>query len=490
MDLSARLTPDASLPPDSYATLSATDIAEAVRAGSISARTVVEAAIERIRQVNGPLNAFTALRHNEALGEASALDAALASGDPTRIRTFGADGLLAGVPVAVKEEYDVAGLPTTLGGYGNTSPAQRDSEVIRRLRAAGAIIIGKTTMPEFGQIPLTNSIRYGLTLNPWDETRSPGGSSGGSAVAVAAGMVPIALGADGGGSIRIPAACCGLIGLKPARGRISPAPLSEHWHGLVTLGAISRTVADTALVNDVISGSLPSDTYVAPPLPMSHVEATADTSRRFTVAWSERPATPGVTMMPEVKRALRATVALLGDLGHEVKETRRTWPGATDAFLTQFASGMAIEADSVEYPEKLEGRTRASAEVGRRIPRALVERALRRNDAIARLIDARFLTHADVLLIPTLPVMAPEADFLSRANAFGSTAGSTPFVANTAIFNVSGHPALSLPAPVSASSLPVGMQFVTRPGREDVLMALATQIEQRLGGWPMPKLGE
>lgn len=488
MDLSAHLTPDGSLPPDVYATLSATDIAQTVRTGVLSARVVVEAAIARIRQVNGSLNAFTVVRHHEALGEASALDAALASGNPTRIHTFGADGPLAGVPVAVKEEYDIAGLPTTLGGYGNSSPAQRDSEATRRLRTAGAIIIGKTTMPEFGQIPLTNSIRYGLTLNPWDETRSPGGSSGGSAVAVAAGMVSIALGADGGGSIRIPAAYCGLVGFKPARGRISPAPLSEHWHGLVALGAITRTVADTALVNDVLAGSLPSDSFVAPPLPMPHVEATADTSRRFTVAWSGRPATPGVAIVPEVERALRATVALLIDLGHEVKETRRAWPNAADAFLTQFASGMAIEADSVEHPDKLEGRTRATAEVGRRIPRFVIERALRRNEQIGRLINARFLTHADVLLIPTAPVMAPEAEALSSANAAASAAGSTPFVANTAIFNVSGHPVLSLPAPVSASSLPIGMQFVVRAGREDVLMALAAQIEQRLGGWPLPQL--
>lgn len=488
MDLTARLAADGSLSPDTYATLSACDIAQAVRSGTVSARAVLEAAIERIRQVNGSLNAFTVVRHNEALGEASALDAALASENPTRIHIFGADGPLVGVPVAVKEEYDVAGLPTTLGGYGNSSPAQRDSEAIRRLRAAGAIIIGKTTMSEFGQIPLTNSIRYGLTLNPWNETRSPGGSSGGSAVAVAAGMVPIALGADGGGSIRIPAACCGLVGLKPARGRISPSPLSEHWHGLVTLGAITRTVADTALINDVLAGSLPSDSFVAPPLPTSHVKATTDTSRRFSVAWSGRPATPGVAVAPEVERALRAAVALLGDLGHEVKETRRAWPSAADAFLTQFASGIAIEANSVEHPDKLEGRTRVTAEVGRRMPRFAIERALRRNEEIARIIDARFFTHADVLLLPTLPVMAPEAEALSTTNAVASAAGSTPLVANTAIFNVSGHPALSLPAPVSASSLPIGMQFVVRAGREDVLMALAAQIEQRLGGWPLPQL--
>lgn len=478
------------LTPSTYATLSATDIAEGVRSGAFTARAVVEAAIERIRQVNGPLNAMTVIRHDEALGEASALDAALASGDPSRIRTFGADGPLAGVPVAVKEEYDVAGLPTTLGGYGNSSPAQRDSEAIRRLRRAGAIIIGKTTMPEFGQIPLTNSERYGLTLNPWDETRSPGGSSGGSAVAVAAGMVPIGLGADGGGSIRIPAACCGLVGLKPARGRISPAPLSEHWHGLVSLGAITRTVADTAVVNDVLAGTMPSDTFVAPPLPMSHVEATLQTSRSFTVAWTARPATPGVAMSAEVERALRATVALLEGMGHHMKETRRVWPSAADAFLTQFTSGMAIEAAAVEHPELLEGRTRATADIGRTIPRFMLDRALRRSEAIARMIDARFLTHADVLLLPTLPVMTPEADALSGVGALTSASGSTVFVANTAIFNVSGHPALSLPAPVSASSLPIGMQFVARPGREDVLMALAAQIEQRVGGWPSPRMGE
>ena len=222
---------------------------------------------------------------------------------------------------------------------------------------------------------------------------------------------------------------------------------------------------------------------------MSHIEAAVDTSRRFVVAWSARPATPGVSAAPEVERALRATVTLLADLGHEVKETRRVWPNAADAFLTQYASGMAIEADSVEHPDLLEGRTRATADIGRKIPRFIVDRALRRNEVIVRAINTQFFTHADVLLIPTLPVMTPAADALSDANALVSAAGSTPFVANTAIFNVSGHPAISLPAPVSASSVPIGMQFVAKPGREDVLIALAAQIEQRLGGWPTPILG-
>jgi amidase len=176
--------------------------------------------------------------------------------------------------VAIKEELDVAGTVTTFGGKANSSPAAADAEPVRRLRAAGAVVVGKTTMPEFGAFPYTESAARGITRNPWDPTRTPGGSSGGSAVAVATGMVPVALGGDGGGSIRIPAACCGIFGLKPQRGRVSNAPHEHLWWALGTVGPLSRSVRDSALVYDVLRGNLDTDLYRAGDAP-SFVEAAA-----------------------------------------------------------------------------------------------------------------------------------------------------------------------------------------------------------------------
>ncbi len=231
------------------AQMSAVETAAAVRARTLSAEEVVAAALERAEAAQAAYNCFVAIRRQEALTEARAIDA----GGP------GHDGPLAGVPAVVKTEFDVAGLVTTLGGRGNTTPAQADSEMVRRLRAAGAVVIGTTTMPEFGQFPFTESVAFGVTRNPWDISRSPGGSSGGTAVALAAGVAPIGLGADGGGSIRVPAACTGLVGVKTSRGRVSPAPLTDHWLGLVTLGGLTRTAADHAVLLDAIAGSLPAD---------------------------------------------------------------------------------------------------------------------------------------------------------------------------------------------------------------------------------------
>lgn len=256
---------------------SAVDIATAVRSGATTARTQVEAALARLEERNLEVNAFTTIRRDEAMAEADALDAG----------GVGHDGLLAGVPVAVKEEYDVTGTVTTLGGCGNSTPKIRDSEAIRRLRAAGAIIIGKTTMPEFGQFPFTESMATGITRNPFNPDRTVGGSSGGSAAAVAAGIVPIALGADGGGSIRIPAACTGLIGLKPSRGRISLAPNAMHWYALVVLGGLTRTVHDSALLLDVLAGATEVDRFRLDPPTMSYAAGLGEPSLAF--AWRGRP---------------------------------------------------------------------------------------------------------------------------------------------------------------------------------------------------------
>ncbi|MDO4716238.1 MAG: amidase family protein [Propionibacteriaceae bacterium] len=457
-------------------TMSATEISRRVRSRQLRATDVVASCLERIGRSDTALRAFTAVRDSAALAEAEALDA----GGP------GSDGPLAGVPVAVKEEYDVQGMVTTLGGHGNSTPAGADSEAIRRLRAAGAIIVGKTTMPEFGQFPETASLRHGISVNPWNEDYSPGGSSGGSAAAVAAGLVPVALGADGGGSIRIPASCCGLIGLKPERGRISPAPASEHWYGLVSLGALSRTVADTALVCDVLAGTMPTDRWRPTPLPRPLAEDVAAGPGRLRICWTLAPVLPGLETDPEVSAALTSMVGRLSGLGHQVEQTTRRWPVPTDSFLIQFLAGMYAESTMVEHRGRLEPRTRRTASLGRFVPAGLLRAALRRGRSIADAIDQRFLSGWDVLMLPTLPRLVPRAGYLNGLGTVRSLLASTPYVANTAIFNVSGHPALSIPGGLSRAGLPIGVQLVARPGREGTLLALAAQLETEQPWPPLP----
>ncbi|WP_226963423.1 amidase family protein [Nostocoides sp. F2B08] len=426
--------------------LTAVETAAAVRAGRLTAREAVAAAFERLERHDPALNAFTVVRGDEALAEARAVDAGGA----------GRGGPLAGVPVAVKEEYDVVGTVTTLGGRGNSTLATSDSEVVRRLRTAGAVIVGKTTMPEFGQVPITESEATGVTRNPWSLAHGPGGSSGGSAAAVAAGIVPLALGADGGGSIRLPAAACGLVGLKPTRGRISLAPLAQHWYALVTLGGLTRTVRDSALLLDVVAGSMAGDRWRLPP-PEQPFEAAVDREPgRLRIGWSTRPVQPGVRTHPEVARATAAVADRLDALGHDVREGAPRWPLVQDAFIPQFFAGMREEAGQVDHPERLERRTRETVRLGGWVTPALVERALRRGEELASVVDERVLASADVVMVPTVPGLVPDADALGRRGGVRTMLTSLPLVTNATLANVTGHPAISVPAGLDSRGVPSG----------------------------------
>lgn len=447
-------------------------IAADVRAGRSSARAEIEAALARIEAADPALNALTLVRGTEALAEADALDA----GGP------GHDGPLAGVPIAVKEEYAVTGTVTTLGGRGNSTPASADSEVIRRVRAAGGIIVAKTTMPEFGQFPFTESQRYGITRNPWGHDFGPAGSSGGSAVAVAIGLVPIGLGADGGGSIRLPASCTGLVGLKPTRGLISPAPLRQHWFGLVVLGGLTRTVGDQALMLDVIAGSLPTDRWRCEPPSESYAAAAASDPPRLRVAWTTKPVMAGLRTDPQVAAATERIARVLAGLGHRVGHVWPSWPVPTAPFLTQFYAGMREEAGQVEHPELLEPRTRQTARLAAWASPRVVEHALRRAEKIAAALDENVLGAADVMLLPAMPRTTPRVGLLDGLDTVRAQLVSTPYVSNAAIFNVSGHPALVVPAGLDDHGIPIGVQLVARRGRDDLLLAVAGELE-RAGAW-------
>ncbi len=448
--------------------LSALGVAETValtHAGRLKAVARVDAALERIAERDPRLNAFSVVLADEARTEAAEVDGARKA----------ERGPLHGVPVAVKEELDVAGCLTTFGGKANATPVAADSEVVRRLRAAGAVIVGKTTMPEFGAFPYTESVSRGITRNPWDTTRTPGGSSGGTAVAVATGMVPVGLGGDGGGSIRIPSACCGLFGLKPQRGRVTTAPHPHLWWALGTVGPLTRTVLDSAIVYDVIRGNTEGDLYRAGESG-SFVEAARRRPGRLRIGWSAKPVTRGVRPDPLHVQALEDTVRLLSDLGHEVREVDPHYPDPTAAFVPQFFAGVRSEADEVEHHERLERRTRETCRMGAWVTPGVREWALARTEQVSAKAN-RIFDQVDVLLTPAIAHRPPAVGILGGRGTVSSVLASMPAIAYAALWNVAGNPAASVPCGIAPDGLPTAVQLVGRTDDEASLLSLAAQIE-------------
>ncbi|MDP9820529.1 amidase [Nocardioides massiliensis] len=457
----------------------ATALVEQVAGGERTAAAVLELSLDRIAQHDPALRAFSVVLADEARAEAAARDAELARGR--------ARGPLHGVPVAVKEELDVAGCVTTFGGRGNRTSAAEDGEVVRRLRAAGAVIVGKTQMPEFGQWPFTESVAYGHTRNPWDLTRSPGGSSGGTAAAVAAGLVPVAIGGDGGGSIRIPAACCGIFGLKPQRGRVSSGPNAHLWWALGTVGPLSRTVRDSALVYDAIRGNAPTDVFTAAD-PAESFSAAADREPgRLRIGWSAKPVSLGVRPDPVNVQALRDTARLLADLGHDVREIDPAYPDPTAAFVPQFLGGVRAEAELVEDTRALERRTHQTLLMGRWATDKVVRGAIRRGEEVERKAN-RVFDDVDVLLTPTIACRPPRLGRLDGAGTVRAALRSMPMIAYTALWNVTGNPAASVPVGLGPDGLPLAVQLVGRTGDEGTLLSLSAQVEAAQP-FPVPPLG-
>ena len=326
--------------------------AELLRRGEASARELVELALGRIERLDGELNAFGAVLADRALADADRVDERQARGDR---------GPLFGVPVAVKDEIDIAGEVTSRGTGAITARATADAEVVRRLRDAGAIVVGKTTMPELGLWPFTESITWGVTRNPWDVERTPGGSSGGSAAAVAAGLVPAAIGVDGAGSIRIPAACCGVFGLKPQSGRVPRTPHDRDGNHWICFGPLTRSVLDSAIVLDVLHGpAARSDA------PGEFERAARQRPPRLRVAVCDAfPAGTRGTLSDEVREALHSTADLLRSIGHEVVERDIDFRVRDNPVIV----GLMFRAirdfvQEVEHPQRLERRTRALARPG------------------------------------------------------------------------------------------------------------------------------
>jgi amidase len=450
------------------------ELAEMVRSGDVSSRELVATSLERIEELNPMLNAFVQVDEEGALATADGI----AAGDE---RPF------AGVPIAIKNNRPVKGLRLT---YGCPLMAEHvapyDHNITRRIREAGFVIVGTTTLPEYGILPVSEARMFGPTRNPWDLERTPGGSSGGAAAAVAAGLVPVAHGNDGGGSIRIPAACCGLVGLKPARGRISPAPeLGDSSLGID--GVLTHTVADTAAILDVLAGYEPGDATWAPAPVEPFAASAAAEPGKLRIAMTTLPPVPEAQVDPMAARAVADAAKLLRSLGHEVEEVDPPWQddAVRELFGVVFSSHIALSiaysgrvAGREPTAEDMEGMSWAIHSMVQKLGAVQYMGAEVALQAFARRLVA-FLQPYDALLTPalaerplplgTLDTNAPEpmATF-TRSGLF------TPF---TPVFNASGQPAISLPLYEGEDGLPLAVQIVGRPAGEAQLLALASQLE-------------
>jgi amidase len=431
--------------------------AELIRASEISSRELTVLYLERIERIDPVLRSYRIVLAEQALAAADEADRRRGDGAPP----------LNGVPIAIKDDTDIAGQVTARGSLGHGEAATDDDEVVRRLRAAGVVLLGKTHVPELETIAVTESLAFGATHNPWDPARTCGGSSGGSAVAVAAGLAAAALASDGVGSIRIPAACCGLYGLKPQRGRV---PKAHDWNGMSVSGALTRGVLDCALFLDAAADP-------------GHVFA--DAARRepgaLRIAYSlrvPRGLTAGVE--DEQRRAVERTAERLRDLGHTVEERDPDYGNVAVGVTTRYLDAVRIESDKMPHPERLARATRGLASMGAKIPSFLVERAHAQEAADRDRIGALFADF-DVLMTPVLTRRAPLIGEWSGLPAPLMFNGMANFVAHLPIWNHTGQPAASVPVETAADGFPVAVQLVGRPEDEVTLLSLSAQLETDTG---------
>ena len=439
--------------------VSALDLAAQVRAGEVSWRELADAHLERIRA--DELNAFTYV-----------VD------EPEQPRDEG--GPFYGVPIAIKDLNDVAGMPTTYSCKAYAQNVARvDAAVVRNIKDAGFVILGKTNTPELGTIGHTESELNGNTLNPWDRSRTPGGSSGGAAAAVAAGLLPVAHASDGGGSIRTPASCCGLVGIKPSRGRVSNAPYVNGSLGLGTQGPLARTIRDAAALLDVMRGYEPGDFYVAPVPARPYLDECDEPAGELRIAVTSTPPAQ-VPVDPECVAALDATASLLSDLGHDVIEATPPWQidEAILDFIRVWQVGPATAG--VDDLSLLEPINRALAEEAFRTPSPAYVASVMTLQSLTRTILA-FWDDVDVVVTPSLAMLPTPIGWTFEDTdgdpwaAFMRQTLWTPFAP---LVNVTGQPALSLPLAWSSDGLPIGIQFIGRPYDEATLVRLGAQLEE------------
>jgi amidase len=436
----------------------AAEQARLIAAGDVSSRELVQTYLDRIQRLEPQLNAWRIVFAERALAEADQADAR---------RGAGGARLLLGVPIAIKDDINIAGEVTAWGTSAHGGPADHDATVVTRLRSAGAIILGKTNVPEMTQWPFTETITFGATRNPWDVERTPGGSSGGTAAAVASGMVGIGVGSDGAGSIRIPAAWCGLFGIKPQRDRVPIWSHEDAWQGLSVNGPLTRSVEDAALFLDATTDA------------GGFAQAAARAPGPLRIAVSSKLA-PGqlARISPDVRAAVERTSELLRTLGHDVSERDPDLPASVFTnVLVRYLRGIHEDVEQVmPHPQRLEARTRTMARLGGMIPASVVAKQRAGEAAMAAQINSIF-DHVDVLMQPG-PVAGPfkVGQFHGRGAVWtlNGVAARVPF---QGWWNATGQPACVVPAGLDRDGLPVGVQLVGRPHDEATLLSLSAQLE-------------
>lgn len=470
------MTPQSTTPTPT--TRDAVSLAAEIRTGERDARGVTEEAIRRIESANPELNAVVSTRFDEALAE---VDAGLP------------DGPLRGVPILIKNlGAGVAGQPATDGSrlFADVV-ADVDCAVVQRYKAAGMVVLGTTNVPELGKTTTTESLLYGPCRNPWDTRYSTGGSSGGSAAAVASGMVPVAHATDGGGSIRIPASMCGLVGLKPSRGRVPTWPNAVGLASPVSYHhAVTTTVRDSAALLDVVSGHVPGDPFGAPTPARPFLDEVGVDPGRLRVGVVRTAQDPFPTD-PATSAAVDRMASVLDGLGHELSETdlgidipsTMTIGGRVMmAQLTNQVNSRLAKLGRELRDDDLEPWTRLIYESGQSLTAADLNQALQDAQQTGWTLAEQF-AEFDVVLMPTLPLRVPELGYLDVTNPELMWTRASSYSTCASLFNISGQPAISLPAGTDDAGLPVGVQFAAGYAREDLLLRLSGQIESA-APWP------
>ena len=446
--------------------------AEALARGELSAVELVEVSLARIEASQPELNAFRVVCAEAARAEAAEADRRIAAGEAAP---------LLGVPVAVKDDTDVAGESTNFGCEGDFPAKADDAELVRRLREAGAVIVGKTNTPEFGQWPFTEGPAFGETRNPWNLEHTPGGSSGGSAAAVAAGLVAGAVGSDGAGSVRIPASWSNLIGIKPQRGRISTWPDPEAFQGLTCNGPLARTVTDAALLLDALTGNHPAELHRPTRPRRPFAEAAGERPPRLRVGLALNVPFSGAPAKLDrrVRERVEALASTVAEAGHSVEPTEIPYGPIGLTFVPRGSAGVADWERRVPDPELLDPRTRAGARNGRILGGPILRAARAAERVFQGRIGRRFRDF-DVILVPTTAKPPPPIGAIEGRSEIATDrvmVGHCPYAWP---WNVLGWPAISVPAGF-VDGLPVGTQLLGPEGSEALLLQLAGQLENELG---------
>lgn len=452
--------------------LTARQQGEAIRSGKLSPTEIASHYVDRIRALDGTIGAFLTVTEELALEQARAAERKL-----RQARETGAElGPLHGVPVAIKDLTRIEDVRCTQGSavYAD-DVADIDDHVVARMKAAGLVILGTTNTPEFALPCYTENRIAPATRNPWSAEHSPGGSSGGSAAAVAAGLAPIAQGTDAGGSVRIPASACGIVGLKPSNGRVSNGPIDHDVTGLSVHGSLARTVADAAALLDVMSGLMPGDACTAPP-------ALERGPRHLRIAAIPEPMVPGVTVHPDCLEALDRAAQVIRDAGHSVEEIQMSPDqGVADAFARVWSVNAARFDVSKDEEELLTPFTRYLREMGRSVTGPELHTALMTFRGIGQLLADLMFGAYDLLLTPTMakpPALIGE--FSSDPDQAADYERMTAFMPYTPMYNIAGLPAMSVPVHRNEQALPIGVMIGGPYGDERTVLALATEIESSI----------